>query len=400
MINIKGLVNRTIEYISNINWREVTLNSIIMLATVMIVLSSFEAALVMGMIGSEETETQFCQGNSTNQFHPVYGKIKQPNSQYVQEWRGTSDKTLHTHNSKGFRDTYNSGNKNVVVLGDSYVEGYLADDNETIPYLLDRGSPQVAFRNYGIGGFGTDQELLVYRNVSKSVNHDAVVLVFYLNNDMRNNVANSYRRPQFAIKNESLVQIHQPQDMVGRTEYDEDFVQSIQNFLRDYTETYPYVAKNIKRITSTRPDPPAGDDLEQQLKLTRALIDEVATEARTNNATLYVVSMPSRGEISSSAASVYPENKAQPYWNIQREMLANVSTSHRHVSYLSLRDSLSSAEENGTQVYGSVNPHLTEHGYRIAATDIFQRLAADDVLSDNATIKRTSTRGDIQECQT
>ena len=76
----------------------------------------------------------------------------------------------------------------ILVFGDSFARGSLANDFETVPYLLDVRTPGVVFKNFGVGGFGTGQELLLYREVRPDYPaHD--VLLIYTMNDALDNVS-------------------------------------------------------------------------------------------------------------------------------------------------------------------------------------------------------------------
>ena len=95
--------------------------------------------------------------------------------------------SLHTLNQFGFRgggwDELGIDQTGIIVIGDSFVRGTLADDTETIPAFLDSWYRDLTFFNFGIGGHGPLQYFLTYEKYGNAVAHDIVILVLYLQND-------------------------------------------------------------------------------------------------------------------------------------------------------------------------------------------------------------------------
>lgn len=83
-------------------------------------------------------------------------------------------------------------------------------DVETYTFLLDRWSPETAFHNYGMDGYATENELVVYENVSDRYDHRLVVLGYYAGNDMQTNLRKTPLQPQFGVRNGTLVQTQEP----------------------------------------------------------------------------------------------------------------------------------------------------------------------------------------------
>ncbi|WP_420267117.1 hypothetical protein [Candidatus Magnetominusculus dajiuhuensis] len=53
----------------------------------------------------------------------------------------------------------------VMLIGCSFTQGYGVRDNETFSFLLDKKYPDIVFDNYGTGGYGTVQSLLMAKLV-------------------------------------------------------------------------------------------------------------------------------------------------------------------------------------------------------------------------------------------
>ena len=100
-----------------------------------------------------------------------------------------------------------SARKRVLVLGDSYVWGLGAtqDDIFTNPKVYGTDDE---FINCGVSGFGTDQEYLFYLRTGQKFDVDQVVLVFTPYNDIENNLASkqySHLKPFFTLNGGELV---------------------------------------------------------------------------------------------------------------------------------------------------------------------------------------------------
>src|SRR6202011_3554366 len=100
-----------------------------------------------------------------------------------------------------------SARKRVLVLGDSYVWGVGASQEElfTAPEVYGTNDELI---NCGISGYGTDQEYLFYLFKGQNFDVDQVVLAFTLYNDVENNLnpkQYSYLKPYFTLNGGQLV---------------------------------------------------------------------------------------------------------------------------------------------------------------------------------------------------
>lgn len=115
--------------------------------------------------------TGFWQGH-----HPKFGVWHAPNSETQQTSRCFS--VAYRTNSVGARDVErlrHSDRPRVVVLGDSYLEGWGVAEPERLSNLLEAATG-VEHLNFAMAHFGTYQEYLVYRDLASQFDHDAVLL--------------------------------------------------------------------------------------------------------------------------------------------------------------------------------------------------------------------------------
>jgi hypothetical protein len=126
--------------------------------------------------------------------HPVFGWTLEPGANYLN--KRPEDTVRVIYNSKGWRDVEHSfkndrGTFRILVLGDSFMEGYSVELENMFHKQLERlasnNAVDIEIINLGVGGYGTLQEYLVFRDIGKNYNPDIVLLGFYLDNDVTNN---------------------------------------------------------------------------------------------------------------------------------------------------------------------------------------------------------------------
>lgn len=128
---------------------------------------------------------------------PVLGFTLRPGARAVWKREGYAHIEINGH---GFRDRERTAVKprdvfRIAVLGDSYVEALQVPLEQTFGYVLEQllGDCKVRERkrfevmNFGVSGYGTAQELLLYRHKVREFSPDLVLLAFTSGNDVRNN---------------------------------------------------------------------------------------------------------------------------------------------------------------------------------------------------------------------
>jgi hypothetical protein len=123
-------------------------------------------------------------------------------------------------NQDGWRDIERSkekavGVKRIAILGDSYAEALQVPQERTFWSVLERGlnscnafgNMRAEVMNFGVSGYGTAQELLLFQKHVSEYSPDIVVLAFTTGNDVRDNskqLSSSMPRPYFFPINDSL----------------------------------------------------------------------------------------------------------------------------------------------------------------------------------------------------
>jgi hypothetical protein len=116
--------------------------------------------------------------------HPVFGAWHRPDAAFVH--RTDCFSVTYRTNSVGARDrerTLAAPRRRVVVLGDSFTEGWGIPDGERLTDLLERDLG-IEFLNFGMAHQGPYQYYLVYRDLARAYAHDLVLVGILPVNDL------------------------------------------------------------------------------------------------------------------------------------------------------------------------------------------------------------------------
>jgi hypothetical protein len=127
-----------------------------------------------------------------------------------------------THNSEGFRgpEPVKNHKPGIIFLGDSFVWGFDVEVSERFTEKLQAKHPEWAIYNFGVSGYGTDQEYLLLRKYFDQYQPAAVFLVICGDNDNEDNAWNfrdGYYKPYFTLQGGGLKLNGVPVPKSGRT---------------------------------------------------------------------------------------------------------------------------------------------------------------------------------------
>lgn len=100
-----------------------------------------------------------------------------------------------------------TGKKRVLVLGDSYTWGYGVNQTELFSAPEVHGTNDEIL-NFGVSGYGTDQEYLFYQRAGTNFVVDEVVVALNPYNNVAHNLAPNqygYLKPYFTLENQQLI---------------------------------------------------------------------------------------------------------------------------------------------------------------------------------------------------
>ncbi len=167
------------------DWR----NWALVLASISITIGLIEVVLRIMLSSNQALLVNHHQDRAFITRNQYWGAWHYPNNQ-VRHQSDCYDATYQT-NSIGLKGPeINPSKPNIVLLGDSYLEGYGTSNDETIVHFLDSlYQQQYNFLPFGSsGGFGTVNEYALYENFAKHYEPKLVIL-FWLNyNDLFDNL--------------------------------------------------------------------------------------------------------------------------------------------------------------------------------------------------------------------
>lgn len=202
-----------------------------------------------------------------------------------------------------------SAKKRVLVLGDSYVWGVGASQEDlfTAPEVYGTSDELI---NCGVGGYGTDQEYLFYLLKGQEFDVDQVVLAFTLYNDVENNLnpkQYSYLKPYFTLNDGELL-LHN--DHV-RDRIVDSFFRMLKRKCRVWNvaeEGFSGLIKTLLRKQKKQlgTDVAVSEADRRGIELTLAIINKLKEAVEARHAEFYVVFIPYKPRVENHLPGNHP----------------------------------------------------------------------------------------------
>jgi hypothetical protein len=338
-------------------------NALLALGSIVVALVAFELLLaVRPDLRADNTSPSFvfCQGDPQRyRQDPVFRKAEIPSSIYFENngerW------SIHLNNERGFRDIFDSGDQHAIILGDSFTRGTSVNDHQTIPYLLDVWTPDVAFHSFATGGSGTADAYRAYQAIAEDWDHRLVILNYFLGNDLRNNLAGDV-----ALKGDDADEVE-----LGRVQMasaPKRLLIRYHRFMRAHSHVYNLAYTSAKILVSGRKGeqlPP--DQLALGLEITKGLLLSLGREAARHDADLLVVIIPSWNEIMDVGAEDDPA--------MQRQIIEQAAGELDNTFVLDLADRVRTL--GARKVYGQVDKHFSPLGNYTVAQATYEWVSRD-----------------------
>lgn len=172
-------------------------------------------SLILFLILGESTSRTLLKAQTTvNQdernlaydYHKRLGWFPKPNSQMQYSGGRMIDVQ---HNSMGFRDKppRKKQKPRLAFLGDSFVWGYDAQEEERFTNIIGDTHPEWEILNLGVSGYGTDQAYLLLQEYWEPLQIDSVILTISYNDVYDNNhncVYGGYYKPYYQFNEQGL----------------------------------------------------------------------------------------------------------------------------------------------------------------------------------------------------
>ena len=202
---------------------------------------------------------------------------------------------------------HTSGRKRVLLLGDSYVWGFGATQEELFTARQVYGTDDELI-NGGVSGYGTDQEYLFYLREGQKFEVDEVVLAFTLYNDVANNLNSkqySYLKPYFTLNDGQLVlhNDHVRDSMIKR------FGRALRRKSRLYdlcNDGVHALIQTLKRKHPSDTDVVVSEADRKGIELTLAILKNLKEAVEAHHAKLVVVFVPYKPRIEQHLPGNHP----------------------------------------------------------------------------------------------
>jgi len=227
---------------------------------------------------------------------------------------GKKGELVH-HNQFGLRSADDTqlkktpGRKRVLVLGDSYVWGVGASQEELFSNPEVYGTNDELI-NCGVAGYGTDQEYLYYLLKCQKFDVDQVALAFTPYNDVENSLnpkQYGYLKPYFTLNGDQLI-LHN--DHVRYSRVDGFF-----RNLNQESRVWNVARKGFQAFFNTllrKPKKPLGTDVvvsetdRKGIHLTLAILKKLKEAVEARHAEFYVIFIPYKPRIESHLPGNHP----------------------------------------------------------------------------------------------
>jgi len=397
---------------------------LLLLGSLLLGLLLLEGGLRLVLLGSLDNPRP---SSGLTQAHATRGWVLVPGAQGL---RSDIDYRVDVRiSSQGLRDVDHAptavpGVRRIVVLGDSFIEAYQVELEQSLSRRLETAlaDRRVEVINLGVGGYGTAQESLALDEQGLGFAPDVVVLAFYADNDVRNNSQplesalwgehlKAFGRP-YAVQNGEDLSFSQPPFAAASAWVDEmrrqdaarpfsdqllfvdlgrSLLGRIAHWLGD--EVFPYDPNLVLGVYATRFDPNSSPapwtEAEYRLawdhawEITQAIILRTQRVAEQSGAQFVLMSIPSKFQADplyrDRVSRQFPGMKLDP--TLPNERLQTFARMN-DVWMLDLGPAMAAHHEAGEAplYYEFRDRHWNAAGHEFAARELAAFLTQHDLL--------------------
>lgn len=270
-----------------------------------------------------------------------------------------------------------NSSRRVLVLGDSYVWGYGVNQDEIFSNP-EFHSSSLEILNFGVSGYATDQEYLLYQRNGLEFDVDEVVLAFTPYNDVIGNLEKKqygYLKPYFTIVEGELI-LHQDHihDSIGRNisnqiRFHSRLVNTLERSYRIYRDNQKYKDSGIDTSIARKRVYEDGDELSEDdlegIKITSKIIVALREIVEQQGASFSVLFIPYKPHILDRRETNHPLVEY-----LSRELETN------GVDYFEPYFLFLNQEKEGRKLYNRFDNHFSPSGHSLFAalfTDLAMR---------------------------
>jgi hypothetical protein len=345
-------------------------------------------------------------------------------------------------NSRGVRGPEYSlakppGEYRIVILGDSFTEGYTVEFEELFSEFLKRQLSeqtgwQIEVINLGVGGYSTDQELLLYQTEGRQYHPDLTILMFYDNDPWFNRQARygPWRRgykPLFRLEGGVLhltntpvpppdpPKTPRPADAASTSE--KPLSGRLKGALAEHSQLYRWIRNRIKNTASIYnlavaldlADPPDtteetsirvpkefgvyqrvyAPEIRAAWELTEALLAKLKQEVNADGSKLLVFHVPAQASVHLEKWEQMKRNYGltEDGWSIERvswelgEILSRLDIEFID-SIERMRRSAKALASRGERLYFEADGHWNTNGHQLVGEMLTNYILQAEVTGD------------------
>jgi hypothetical protein len=274
----------------------------------------------------------------------------------------------------GFRNRNDIDFADIVVLGDSYIEGYMMPEAFTVTTRLSQLQGKVV-ANLGHSGYGPQQELAVLKRYGFSLQPKTVIWAFFEGNDFDDLDYYDEEQPRQtsplwqtvwyrSFSRNALAQLVYPTGGCTRSSTIEE-LQARFTDERNHTSRIFFAPSEVQRLS------------EEKLNKTIAYIAEGARLCRERNIQFVVAFVPEKYRVYRNLRNVELASGTIRSWQVSSlpaEMGRRLADLGLAVEYVDLTQSLQEASQEGIATYFADDTHWTAAGNQLVAETLDRTL--------------------------
>ncbi len=319
------------------------------------------------------------------------------------------DTTVKT-NSDGFRDdefikTKDTSKLRIALLGDSFAFGWGVEKNQSFADIVEKTSEgEMEVFNYGVSGYSTLQEVLLFEQQAVQTAPDIAVLAFY-DNDPDDNME-GFARPhmvlkegRFLIDNSHLTWryynafTHQDKSYLhdGISFYVRRFIKIVKTWFRTHSYAYNLISSRLKQFKQADPLKGGGSVADENVwRAEQQLLNRFVQDCKDAGIIPFIAIMPNKMEIKPSIVQAV----GKPFPNPYRKQLREYCRMHR-IAVLDVTDRLT--QEERENYHFPLDDHLTPFGHEDYGKRLTYALHAQALLHNLIDRKQTEKENELLE---
>jgi hypothetical protein len=285
-----------------------------------------------------------------------------------------SKQVLVHYDRHGFRNSVDLEKADIVVIGDSYIEGYLTPDSKVATTLLSQLQDKTV-ANLGHSGYGPQQELVVLKRYGLPLHPRTVIWAFFEGNDFSD--AERYE--------EKVARVGSPflQDLWYRSMTRAVLARMLKPAKKctPHPEIEQFRAHFMDEHHVAQPVFFAPSEIqpisESRLRKVLLPIAEAAALCREQNIGFVVAFIPEKYRVYHDLSNVTLGSEAIRSWrvsNVPSELAKRLTQLDLGIQYVDLTSALKAASRRGIVTYLPDDTHWTDAGNRIVAEALHQSL--------------------------